>query len=143
MRRTNYNICETSYDETDWDGTFLKNRFERSITDSTKTFEFLLSISSTIWLTAVEHLFPNMRNFWDFLKICQIVSILVFRSRFFRFLPKKSEIASNVMKKAFPTFWYKAYSVKMIFMSLSEYKKLTRSEIWFRKYFFELWLDWL
>ena len=31
MRRANFEICVASYGQTDRDGTFLKNRFERSI----------------------------------------------------------------------------------------------------------------
>jgi hypothetical protein len=48
----NFDI-EASYGGTDGDGTFLKNRFERSILDLVIPFEFFVPISSTIWLTNI------------------------------------------------------------------------------------------
>jgi hypothetical protein len=40
----------------------------------------------------------KMGNFWGFVKISEIVWILVFRSCFFQFLPQQQGIASNVTK---------------------------------------------
>ena len=57
--RANFDIFEALYGQTDRDVTFLKNRFEISILDLTITFDILVPIPSSIWLTAVKHVSPG------------------------------------------------------------------------------------
>ena len=54
----NFDICEASYGQTVWDGSFLKNRFKKYNLDLVIPFKMFLPILSTIWLTAVKYVFP-------------------------------------------------------------------------------------
>ena len=80
----NFDIFEASYGQTDRHGTFMKNRFERSILDLAIPFDILVPTSSTICLTAIKYvslqLFlkkqdprARMRIFLGVVKISEIV----------------------------------------------------------------------